>query len=148
MWNRGLVWSEHDARHRTRDRAALTIGIVAVLLVILGMLNFSCFDLMFPDDEGMTLVHVRVPAGPQDCAADADCVLIPARVTCCGECEPVPPFEAAPLQILVDLRSACVPQERLCDPPVCTAPPAGCEARAACREGRCEVIANDRCTRR
>jgi hypothetical protein len=80
-----------------------------------------------------------------DCAADRDCVLMP-WITCCGECEPAPPFEAGTRVeldgILIESEMRCARDDRPCAPPVCGAVPRGCEARAACVGGRCVVLQN------
>jgi hypothetical protein len=82
-----------------------------------------------------------------ECAVDADCVVMPAAFSCCGECEPSPPFEASPRSELADLRRTCFRSEHLCEPPVCPSKPAGCEARAVCRSGACIAIPSDGCVR-
>lgn len=82
-----------------------------------------------------------VPAD-RDCNGDHDCVLMPL-VTCCGECAPAPPFEVATRVhldgVLVESETQCARDRRPCEPPVCTPLPHGCEAAAACVDGRCVV---------
>jgi hypothetical protein len=82
----------------------------------------------------------------RECDVDGDCTLMPSRMTCCGECEPVPPFEPVP-RIAVDsqllqLETACAAMIRPCEPPVCELVPPGCTAYAICLDGRCRVIAS------
>ena len=81
----------------------------------------------------------------RECAVDDDCTLMPSRMTCCGECKPVPPFEPVPRTAvdsrLLELETACATTIRLCEPPVCEDVPPGCTAYAICLDGRCRVIA-------
>jgi hypothetical protein len=76
-----------------------------------------------------------------ECVRDDDCVLLP-RVTCCGECAPSPPYEAAPRWVLdgmlVEAETTCARSSRPCTPPVCDLPTT-CVPHAACTEGRCQV---------
>jgi hypothetical protein len=146
-WNRRLVWSKHDRSRQTRLRKLATVGIIAAISIGIAT-TYACVELLLVDDDVRSRIDVVARDEPDECTADTDCVILPALVTCCGECEPVPPFDAARRTILEDLRSDCVPRERLCDPPVCSPKPPGCEARAACVRGRCRVVANDRCESR
>lgn len=102
----------------------------------------ACTEMFFGSEDDDEFLPARVPVLPPECEADRDCVLMPAKVTCCGECEPVPPFEAATRATLdwlrADTAAHCAP-ERLCDSPPCAEAPVGCEARAVCRNGRCVV---------
>ena len=87
------------------------------------------------------------PVDDAECVVDQDCVLMP-YVTCCGECPPEPPFEAAPRQaldaVLIEMETQCALERRACEPPVCKARPPGCYVRAACEQGRC-VAETDGC---
>jgi hypothetical protein len=83
------------------------------------------------------------PSEPGECAADEDCVLMPV-LSCCGECPPAPPFEAVTRaeldSALIESEWHCTDKEHDCTGFACEALPEGCQARAACREGRCTVI--------
>jgi hypothetical protein len=78
------------------------------------------------------------------CMRDDDCALLPSALTCCLECPPAPPFEAAPAWILdgilIENETTCATR-RWCPEVECGALPAGCEAHAACEEGRCVAVA-------
>jgi hypothetical protein len=83
-------------------------------------------------------------ASVAECVVDDDCGLMPPRMTCCGECDPVPPFEAVPRTaidaVLIDLETACAQSSSLCEPPECAVLTPGCVARAICLHGTCRVI--------
>lgn len=144
QWNRALVWAAHDARHLSRKRSTLVLGAVAMLILGFGLAQFSCYELMFLDDDvGPT--NVVAPRVPVECVVDSDCALMPALVTCCGECDPVPPFRAIPRLMLDELRGQCEPPERVCDAPVCSPSPPGCIAHATCGANTCGVVANEFC---
>jgi hypothetical protein len=124
-----------------RRDALVLVFVISVAGVGLGVANHACYELVrIADERGSNKFFVATVF--DDCVTDDDCVLMPSLVTCCGECEPSPPFRAAPRSDLTDLRSDCLRREQLCDPPVCTAKPAGCEARAVCRSGTCAVISH------
>jgi len=110
----------------------------------LGLFAIKCVD----STPGMPL---SLLPEPDECTKDDDCTLMPSRLTCCGECEPAPPFEAIPREdldsLLLELETDCAPQTRLCEPPVCEVVPPGCMARARCVDGSCEVEATG-CDRR
>lgn len=110
------------------------------MLAVLALTPYACHEIYFEDDN--ELVPARI--APAECSVDADCTLMPAAITCCGECEPVPPLEAVPRTfldaLLLENESACAPTTRLCEPPACASVPAGCAARAVCRAGRCTVV--------
>jgi hypothetical protein len=146
-WNRDVVWSERDSRRRRRHSIA---GAVIATTMTLGLVvaNHACYELLFLSDAPREKPQLFVPVVSGECALDSDCVLMPAVFTCCGECEPAPPFSATPRSELADLRELCSSRERVCDPPICSPMPAGCEARAACRKGECVVVANDHCSER
>jgi hypothetical protein len=116
--------------------------------------------LMFP----MAVLQCEVsgdlatPRSGDACEIDDDCGLVPGALTCCGECPPAPPFQAVPRTqldaMLLELELACAQPTIVGDeqtegsgaiaclaPPACEPVPAGCVARAACRDGRCVVIA-------
>lgn len=85
-----------------------------------------------------------------ECRVDDDCTLMPAAITCCGECDPVPPFEAVPHTavdaVLIELETRCAEKLAPCEPPVCESLPRGCEAYAACVGGQCIVLQSDSCS--
>lgn len=85
----------------------------------------------------------------RECELDEDCGLVPLAITCCGECDPAPPFRAAPRTeidaVLLDLETECSQSARGCEPPACSALPANCTARAVCRAGMCTVEQSDGC---
>ena len=85
-----------------------------------------------------------VPAELQ-CARDEDCVLLPNALTCCIECPPAPPFEAAASWVLdgmlIENETVCAEPRHLCPQIACEPLPAGCAARAACVAGRCVALA-------
>ncbi len=76
---------------------------------------------------------------------DDDCVLLPADLTCCIECPPVPPYEAAPSWVLdgmlIENETECAERTSICPEIPCAQQVEGCTARAACRHGRCVAIA-------
>jgi hypothetical protein len=86
-----------------------------------------------------------------ECVTDDDCGLMPSEITCCGECEPVPPFEAVPRTAidarLLELETYCAERTIECVPPSCAAAPPGCTARATCDRGTCRAITSG-CERR
>jgi hypothetical protein len=145
-WNRRQLWSSHDARHTSRlhARVLLCVGGIGALGVVLALLRISCIELSYVDNA-----HVPAGPAPAECRHDVDCALMPALLTCCGECEAVAPFEAVTKRRLQTLRSEtdarCAPPTRLCDPPSCSQLPAGCEARAICIEGSCRADATEAC---
>jgi hypothetical protein len=81
---------------------------------------------------------------PAQCLRDDDCVLLPSQLTCCIECPPAPPFEAAPGWVLdgmlIESETACAEATRLCPRIHCEPVPAACTARAACVEQRCTAV--------
>lgn len=146
-WNRRQLWSERDAgRVRTaRVHALLAAAAIGALVGWGALTHLSCAELYYVDE------YTRVPATParEQCTRDDDCVLVPSLITCCGECQPAPPFEAVPLGRLASRRTAasemCLPSTRGCEPPVCPAVIQGCEVRAICAAGSCAVEASERC---
>jgi len=82
-------------------------------------------------------------AAPTECRSDDDCTLLPAQLTCCGECPPAPPFEAVTRHemdaILLERETTCSQSTRLCQPPVCEPRLRSCSAQARCSVGRCVV---------
>jgi hypothetical protein len=146
-WNRRQLWSSHDARHasRSRTRVLLAVGAIGALAVGLATIHISCLELYYVDADR----HVPARPAPAECKQDADCALMPALFTCCGECEPMPPFQAVTKRRLDALRSdtdaQCAPPTRLCDPPICSPLSPACEARAICVEGACRVEATHAC---
>ena len=121
------------------------MGIVAASGIGLGLANHACYELILLAEEPTEPKAFVVPTVFDECAIDEDCGLMPSLVTCCGECEPTPPFEPVPRSELAVLRGDCFPRERICDPPVCTPKLLGCEARAICKSGMCTVVANQQC---
>jgi hypothetical protein len=144
-WNRRQLWSIRDAS-RSRARVVLSRCLIGLLAIAPTVIAVGCIELYYADDE-------RIPArpAPAECQQNADCALMPALLTCCGECEPLPPFEAVTKRRLEAIRSdtdaQCAPPTRLCDPPICSPLPARCEARAICVEGSCRVDATEACIR-
>lgn len=108
----------------------------------------ACHELYFADDD-LRDPTTMAKAG-DTCVRDDDCVVMPALLTCCGECEPIAPYEAVPRAVLAERRRAleasCAPRTQPCDPPACTAPPAGCVVRAVCDQGQCRAVTNARCS--
>ena len=78
------------------------------------------------------------------CVRDEDCVLLPAALTCCIECPPAPPFEAAPSWVLdgmlIENDTVC-PERWRCPEVTCEAVSTDCIARAACDDGCCVALA-------
>ena len=109
-------------------------------LAALALAPYACHELYFAENDEMVPGRVE----PADCLADDDCTLLPAAITCCGECEPVPPFEAVSRStvdaLLLDNETDCALRTQLCDPPACASVPEGCAGRAVCRSGRCTVV--------
>lgn len=79
------------------------------------------------------------------CMRNDDCVLLPAALTCCIECPPAPPFEAAPSWVLdgmlIENETECAEPRHLCPEIRCELVPATCIARAACIAGKCVALA-------
>jgi hypothetical protein len=145
-WNRDALWSARDPRTRERRaRIAWSVASIGVISALFAVSHLSCAELYYVEEER------TVPAtiAPAQCSSDDDCVLQPSLMTCCGECEPGPPFEAMTRSDLEKLRSEvdskCAPRTRVCEPPTCSPVPVGCEVRAACVNGRCRPSANDAC---
>ncbi|MGE0395321.1 MAG: hypothetical protein AB7T06_01240 [Kofleriaceae bacterium] len=106
---------------------------------------------VFAADRGCEAIESpNMDVREAECETDDDCGLMPSRLTCCGECEPAPPFEAVPRSqidaLLIELDTQCAPRTRLCEPPVCEEVPFECEARAACIAGVCRAIASSACS--
>lgn len=145
-WTRAHVWAEHDAAHvwRTRIQVFTTCAVLILAWSAILLVGYAV-----EATRHAPLAHVDT-SERTECANDGDCVLFVERVTCCGDCPPVPPFEAVPRTLLDELRQElddrCAPREHFCDPPECPATPSGCEARAVCRAGTCSVATNGRCS--
>jgi len=81
-----------------------------------------------------------------ECTRDEDCVLLPSTMTCCAECPPAPPFEAAPASVLdgmlVENETVCSQSRKPCTPAECVPVPEGCVARAACDAGQCVAVSS------
>jgi hypothetical protein len=81
------------------------------------------------------------------CTHDEDCVLLPSTFTCCIECPPAPPYEAAASWVLdgmmIENETVCAEPRHLCLQVDCDPVPVGCIARAACVAGRCAVLEHD-----
>jgi hypothetical protein len=146
-WHRGQLWAATDASRRRQTRLALSLASLGALSLF-ALSRLACTELYFVDDDRI----VPATIAPSECEGDFDCVVKPSSMTCCGECEAVPPFEAMPRRELARLRdeleTECTPRTRLCDPPVCSPLPAECEARAICVHGACRVVASERCVYR
>jgi len=86
---------------------------------------------------------VGVPQVIGECTEDDDCTILPSELTCCGECEPAPPFVAVTRDVmdalLLEHETRCARSTRLCHPPTCEAPANGCSAEARCAAGRCVI---------
>ncbi|MEO7731472.1 MAG: hypothetical protein ABIY55_10900 [Kofleriaceae bacterium] len=91
----------------------------------------------------------RETADPAACWVDDDCTLMPSVLTCCEECDPVPPFDAVPRTavdaVLIELETRCASKPPICRRRSCEAAPPGCEARAICLRGRCAVVQTEAC---
>ena len=105
-----------------------------------------------PSAAGAATEIAQAPPGTLECRVDDDCTLMPAAMTCCEECEPVPPFEAVPRTavdaMLIELETRCAAKPSICGPRSCEAPPQGCQAAAVCVRGRCSVVQTDACSAR
>ncbi len=117
--------------HRTA-KVLLVAGAAALAL------GHACEDLSeAPEDLGSAV--------EPECKVDDDCILMPSEMTCCGKCDPAPPFEAVPRSAvdsrLIELETECASRTRWCESPVCDITPPGCAADAACIAGRCQAIA-------
>lgn len=130
-----------------RDPPVAHVPTSRLALAALVMAPYACHELYLADDGEVVTARVM----QMECAVDEDCTLLPAALTCCGECEPVPPFEAAPRAaldaLLIENETTCAARSGLCDPPACAALPEGCAARAVCRAGACTVLESG-CDRR
>lgn len=119
-------------------RRPLTGTTLFLVWAGLGLLTVKCVD----STPGMPISLLPAPA---ECVEDDDCTLMPSRLTCCGECPPAPPFEAAPRVeldgLLIEMETDCAPETRRCEPPICEVVAPGCTARARCIAGRCQVEA-------
>jgi hypothetical protein len=100
----------------------------------------------------LLLACEKLPAPPQldpaaECVRDEDCTLLPSALTCCAECPPAPPFEAAPVWVVdglyIEQEDRCLDTVRPCPQILCARLPETCSARAACTRGRCTVVATD-----
>jgi hypothetical protein len=148
-WKRAQLWSGHDAKHAKRSHTQAVLSMSAIgALVVLAATRLGCLELYSIDDDG----YIPARPAPAECRRDADCTLVPASLTCCGQCEPVPPFEAVTTRRLEAMRSEmeaeCAPPTRLCDPPICSPLAAGCQAHAVCLDGTCRVEASKGCVSR
>jgi len=90
--------------------------------------------------------EARPAADVGECAKDEDCVLLPSALTCCIECPPAPPFEAAPAWVLdgmlIQSETDCAAGDRPCPDVQCETVPPGCSARAACSDHKCVAVAD------
>ena len=111
-WNRRQLWSSPDAK-QTRTRAWLSLCVIGLLPLAITAISVATIECYYADDER------RVPANPApaECVRDADCALVPSLITCCGECEPAPPFEAVTKPLLEAVRNEtdaqCAPATRI-----------------------------------
>ncbi len=82
-------------------------------------------------------------SAPQ-CVRDADCTLVPSSLTCCADCAPAPPFEAAPVWVVdgmyIENDDRCLAPEISCGEVECPLVPPGCTAHAVCSDGRCTPV--------
>lgn len=147
-WNRQQLWPTRPTPETRRERVWVVMCTAGVMALVVGLVgaSMSCLELYYAEDAGRSPGIVA----PDECYSDEECALRPAQITCCGECEAVPPFEAVARTTLLELRAntdeSCAPTTRLCDPPVCAPLPAGCEVRAVCRGGSCRAEATALCT--
>ncbi|HEY5922234.1 MAG TPA: hypothetical protein VIV11_11210 [Kofleriaceae bacterium] len=91
------------------------------------------------------------PDPTAECVRDEDCTLMPSELTCCAECPPAPPFEAAPAWVVdglyIEVEHRCLDTAQPCPEIRCAPLPSTCSARAACVRGTCTVVATG-CDRR
>lgn len=91
-------------------------------------------------------VTASLPAVDAQCVRDADCTLVPSDLTCCKECPPAPPYEAAPVWVVdgmyIENEDRCLATDHVCPEIQCASIPPGCSARAVCAEGRCVAVAS------
>lgn len=85
-------------------------------------------------------------ANPEtQCTRDEDCTLVPSELTCCIDCAPAPPFQAAPVWVVdgmyIENEDRCLETDRECPKITCANIPLGCSARAVCAAGRCAAVA-------
>lgn len=115
-----------------------TLGLPMLVVALVGV-RLACVD-------------ATPSAAPPECARDTECALVPAAFTCCGECEPAPPFEAVSTELLDEVRGEwadrCAPATRACEPPACASVPEACAARAICDRGACRVAVTSACAAR
>ena len=87
-----------------------------------------------------------LPAVDAQCVRDTDCTLVPSELTCCQECPPAPPYEAAPVWVVdgmyIENEDRCLATDHVCPAIQCASVPPGCSARAVCAEGRCVAVAS------
>jgi hypothetical protein len=78
------------------------------------------------------------------CSRDEECMLVPSALSCCAECPPAPPFEAAPTWVIdgmyIENENRCLATEISCGEIDCPVIPAGCSAQPVCLEGRCVAV--------
>lgn len=87
-----------------------------------------------------------LPSPEAQCVRDSDCMLVPSELTCCHDCAPAPPYEAAPVWVVdgmyIENEDRCLATDRGCPDIQCATVPPGCSARAVCAVGRCEAVAS------
>ncbi len=118
------------------------LAVIGLAVLTGGTASYACYEMYVEEDTNET---VKLHEGASECTVDADCVLMPAQMTCCGDCEAVPPFRAVPRatyeDAALDLEAECQPRNRVCEPPSCQDAAEGCEARPVCVRGTCHVEA-------
>lgn len=140
-----MLWGEHDAQRERRDvhRALAVAAGIVIVWVGLTMTSYSWHELIFVQPDPTSPPRIAVPLADAECHLDDDCTLMPALITCCGECDPAPPYEAVPRALLDEVRLVtnedCAPHTRLCDPPACSMQVENASPSVICRGGRCEV---------
>ena len=152
-----MVWAEDDAYHRRRklqqgNAVIVWFGILWIGLALRASCDREVSQPTIPPAIPPAIQPAATPApGAADlpCETDQDCVLRPSFITCCGVCDPAPPFQAVSRKrldvLLWQTDALCTPRTRPCAPVSCSTRPATCEAGAVCHAGECRVIQSAEC---
>ena len=136
---------------------AAALGLYAAARYIERAAVLACWSILafvhacdrLPSSSGSASQLSREPP-TIECRIDDDCTLLPPAMTCCGECDPVPPFEAVPRTavdaLLLELETRCAEKPGPCQPPACESSPPGCEAYSTCVGGHCMVVQSGSCS--